>query len=294
MFTKILLLAAVFALAGSQATATGEEPESFVEAQKKMESGDIDGAIELFKETVALDESSSVYHTWLGRAYIEKLQNASFYEKGMLSGKALDHLKKAVKLDPENVEARISLAGYYANAPSIAGGSKKKAREQADEIMKYDPVQGRAIMAGVYIKEQKYDLAIDNLEYCTEALPEDTELRYRLGMVYQDQQNYSKAFDVFEQMLEIEPGSPAALYQIGRTAAFSGANVDRGIECLNQYLTIEVPSGYPGPDGARWRLGMLYEHKGDLAAARQQYQTAVELNPDDEKYRKSLKALEQP
>lgn len=292
MITRIFLLAAIIALAASRTGATGEDPESFVEAKILMESGDIDGAIELFEETVALDQSSSIYHTWLGRAYIQKLQNVSFYEKGILSGKALDHLKKAVKLDPTNIEARISLAGYYANAPSIAGGSKKKAREQAEEIMKYDPVQGRAIMAGVYIKEQKYDLAIENLEYCTEALPEDTELRYRLGMVYQEQKNYDRAFEVFEQMLEIDPQSPAALYQIGRTAAFSGENVDRGIDCLNRYLTVEVPPGYPGPDGAHWRLGTLYEHRGDPATARQHYQTAVEMNPDDEKYQKSLKALE--
>jgi tetratricopeptide (TPR) repeat protein len=110
-------------------------------------------------------------------------------------------------------------------------------------------------------------------------------------MVHQEQKNYDRAFEVFEQMLEIKPGTAAALYQVGRTAVFSGANIDRGIECLNRYLTIEVPPGYPGPDGAHWRLGMLYEHKGDLATARQHYQTAVEMNPDDDKFRKSLETL---
>lgn len=35
---------------------------------------------------------------------------------------ARDAAQRALELDPENVEARISVAGYYLNAPRIAGG----------------------------------------------------------------------------------------------------------------------------------------------------------------------------
>ncbi|MCK5408476.1 MAG: tetratricopeptide repeat protein, partial [Candidatus Krumholzibacteria bacterium] len=61
---------------------------------------DLDGAIDHLNKAVELDENDSVYRTWLGRAYIYKLQTVTFFEKGILSGRALEHLKKAVKLDP--------------------------------------------------------------------------------------------------------------------------------------------------------------------------------------------------
>ncbi|MBN2552832.1 MAG: hypothetical protein JXB06_08675 [Spirochaetales bacterium] len=42
--------------------------------------------------------------------------------------------EKALELDPGNVKARLNLALYFKNAPSIAGGSEKKARQILHEI----------------------------------------------------------------------------------------------------------------------------------------------------------------
>ncbi len=291
MFRKIIVFAgALLICAGLSGSAT-QESGPFQEGTKSYEAGDFDGAIGHFKKAVELDETDSMYRTWLGRAYIAKLQTVSFFEKGILSGRALEQLQKAVKLDPTNVEARVTLAGYYLNAPSIAGGSKKKARAQAEEIVKYDEVRGNWILAGVLIKDEQYDAAIEKLEGCIEAQPDNIEYRYRLAMLYLQLEQYDKTFAEFEEVLRIDPQAAGALYQIGRTAVFSGTNLDRGIQCLQEYLTIEVQPGYPGYDGAHWRLGMLYEHKGDAAIARTEYETASRLNPDDDKYRDSLNEL---
>jgi tetratricopeptide (TPR) repeat protein len=254
---------------------------------------DIDGAIDQLRQAVKLNETDSDYRTWLGRAYIAKLQTVSFFEKGVVAGRALENLKKAVDLDPSNIEARISLGGYYLNAPSIAGGSTKKAREQAEEVLKYDAVEGNSMLARIHIKNEEYDHAIEKLDVCIEAKPDNIEYRYHLGMLYQQLERYDETFDVFEQVLEIDPDNRAALYQIGRTAAFSGTNIDRGIECLRVYLEKDVESGYPGYDGAHWRLGMLFEHRGDVARARTEYETAVRLNPEEDRYGESLKELDE-
>lgn len=253
---------------------------------------DNDVAIDRLREAVKLNENDSAYRTWLGRAYLAKLQTVSFFERGVLAGRALENLKKAVELDPANIEARISLGGYYLNAPSIAGGSKKKAREQAEEVLKYDAVEGNAMLAGIHIKDKEYDQAIEKLNACIEAKPDNIEYRYHLGMIYQQLERYDETFDTFEEVLEIDPDDRGALYQIGRTAAISGANIDRGIECLGVYLKKDVNPGYPGYDGAHWRLGMLFEHKGDVATARTEYETAVLLNPDEDRYAESLKDLD--
>ena len=240
---------------------------------------DLDGAIEQLQKAVKLNGTDSNYRTWLGRAYIQKLQTVSFFEKGVLSGRALDNLKKAVELDPSNIEARISLGGYYLNAPSIAGGSKKKALEQAEEVVKYDALEGNWMLARIHIKNEEYDEAIAKLGACIDAKPDNIEYRYHLGMLYQELERYEEAFEVFEAVVEIEPDNRSVLYQIGRTAAFSGTNLDRGIECLDRYLTMEVTPGNPGYDGAHWRLGMIYEHSGDLAMARTEYENRGRAQP---------------
>jgi tetratricopeptide (TPR) repeat protein len=252
---------------------------------------DLDGAIGRLQQAVKLDGDDSAYRTWLGRAYIAKLQTVSFFERGVLSGRALEHLQKAVELDPSNVEARITLGGYYLSAPPIAGGSKKKAREQAEEVLKHDAVEGNAMLARIHIKDEEYDQAIEKLSACVEAKPDNIEYRYHLGMLYQQLERYENAFEAFEEILAIDPEDRAALYQIGRSAALSGLNTDRGIECLTVYLAKDVKPGYPGYDGAHWRLGMIFEHKGDVATARTEYETAVRLNPDEDRYKESLEAL---
>ena len=44
--------------------------------------------------------------------------------------------EKALELDPGNVKARLNLALYFKNAPAIAGGSEKQARQILHEIEK--------------------------------------------------------------------------------------------------------------------------------------------------------------
>jgi tetratricopeptide (TPR) repeat protein len=254
---------------------------------------DLDGAIEHLRRAVKLEEDDSVYRMWLGRAYIAKLQTVSFYEKGMLAGRALENLQKAVELDPSNIEARITLGSYYLNAPSIAGGSKKKAREQAEVVVTHNPVEGNAMLAGIHIKDKEYDQAIEKLNACIEAKPDNLEYRYQLGMLYQELERYDETYAAFEEIVAIDPDNVAALYQIGRTAAMSGTNTDRGIACLRAYLEKEVQPGYPGYDGAHWRLGMLYEHQGNVPVARSEYELAVQLNPDEDRYNDSLKKLDE-
>ena len=292
MFKLIAIIALALILpAGVVATTATQDEDLAKRGLELLEAGDNDGAIDYLKQAVELDENNSMYRTHLGRAYIAKLQTSSFMEKGMLSGRALEQLQKAVELDPANVEARVTLAGFYLNAPTIAGGSKKKAKAQAEEIVKYDEVRGNWILAGVLIKDEKYDEAIEKIEACIAADPDDTDYRYQLAMLYQELERWDETFAEFEAVLDVDPDAAGAIYQIGRTAALSGENTDRGIECLERYLTMEVLPGYPGYDGAHWRLGMIYEHRGEQALAKEHFETAVSLNPDDEKYRKSLNEL---
>lgn len=251
-----------------------------------------DKAVEYLKQAIEINNERSGYHHWLGETYLQKLQRASFFEKGILSGKVLDHYHKAVKLDPANVDARISLASYYLNAPSIGGGSISKAKEQVGEIRKYNPGQAAVLTAQIYVQEENYDLALAEFDSYLQENPDNTDVLYQIGMLYQGLKRYEDATAAFERVVQADPEAYASLYQVGRTAVFWGENIDRGIAALSTYLSARPGAPNPGPDAAHWRLGMLYELKGNDELAMNEYALALELKPGEEKYQKAIADLQ--
>lgn len=250
--------------------------------------GDHDAASKRFSTAIEHDPQNSIYHLWLGKTNIQKLQSASFFEQGIIANRAKNNFQKAVQYDPSNVEARLNLAGYYLNAPAIAGGSIKKAIEQAREIIHNDAKQGHLMLARIYAYEEEYDQALQEYEVLITIDPQDEDLYYGKGLLLQTNKQFDKAFEVFEKALALNPISMKNLYQVGRTGVYSGQNLNRSIECLKIYLDHDPEPGLPPADAAHWRLGMLYEKAGQAEQARQEYEKALALNPKEKKYKTAL------
>src|SRR5690606_24652269 len=113
-------------------------------------------------------------------------------------------LQKAVELDPASIQARNGLITFYREAPPIAGGGIAKAYEHAAAIRDLDPMAGSAIIAELYLSERKYD----------------------------------EAFNTYEMALAVNPRSYRILYLMGRTAAETGRNLDRGEQALRRCLEL--------------------------------------------------------
>lgn len=252
---------------------------------------DLDGAIEWLERATAEDSSDSGSQLWLGRAYLAQLQHASMFKKLGLSKKVRACYLMAIQLDPDNLSARESLAGYYFNAPRIAGGSTEKGLEQVREIKARDARRGHLMLASHYTDEESYDLAEKEYQAALALAPNEPDTLYHLGQLSQTRGDPAQAFDYFERALTADPDHRASLYAVGRTAAISGSNTEKGIECLQRYLKGEPDDNTPARTYAYWRLGMIYEHKGDTAQARRSYGAAVELDPENDRARKALEKL---
>jgi tetratricopeptide (TPR) repeat protein len=63
------------------------------------------------------------------------------------------------------------------------------------------------------------------------------------------------------------------------------------MDALKKCLTLSPPAGSPGHDAAYWRLGNLWEKKGDKKAARAAYEAALAINPNFQQAIDSLKKL---
>ncbi len=254
-------------------------------------TGDLDRAVEWMEKAVALEGQSSEYHLWLGRAYGQKAVKASLLKQVSLAGKVKKEFERASELDPDNLDARFALIDFYLQAPGIMGGSVAKAKEQAQEIRRRDAVRGYRAAGRVAEHEKEFDRALQEYERAAKEFPQKTEPVYWIGSFYSQRKQYAKAFEVYEKLLEKQPSELAACYQIGRMAVLSGERLDRGEECLKLYLQYEPRKDEPPLAWAHYRLGQLYEKRGNRDLAKREYQSALRIDPTHRDAKEALKKL---
>ena len=248
-------------------------------------------AVAWFEKAVELEDANSTYHDWLGRAYGTQAQRASKLKQPFLAGKVKREFERAVALDPHNLDARENLISFYLQAPGIMGGSPEKAREQAQEIGKVDALRGYYATARVAEDVKDFAAAEEAYKAAVAAATDGARAPLTLGMFYARHERWDDAFRTFEALLEKTPDQPLALYQIGRTGAVSGQQLDRAAAALERYLTLPPEPQAPDAAAAHWRLGMVQEKRGDRERARAEYRKALELRPDFEDAKKSLAKL---
>lgn len=210
--TTLILIGMVLIGTGHSQAADPESSEGNSNAEEyiqlcktSLEQEDSDKAIEYAEKAVELNDSSSRYYYWLGRAYGMKADQAPIFEKLSNAKKCKNAWEKAVELDPENLTARVGLFQYYLQAPGLAGGGKEKAKNEAEEIIKINPVQGHLALAQVYENEDNYQKAENEYIQATQVNPGNTDPYFNLGLYYQRQETYDQAEETFKQILTIDP-----------------------------------------------------------------------------------------
>ena len=256
-----------------------------------LNANDLDNAVAWFEKAVALDPKSSENVLWLGRGYGTQAQKANFLKQASLAGKVKKAFEKSVELDPANIDGRSALIDYYLQAPGIMGGSVEKAREQAAEIARRDPMRGHRAAGRIAEYEKHFDIALASYERAAKEFPGKVEPRFWIAGCHSRQKQYGKAIDTMEKLLAEQPGQPSALFQVGAFAAVSGERLDRGEECLKLYLQHAPTPDEPSLVSAHYRLGVLYEKKGTRDLAKREYTAALELDPSRQDVRDALKKI---
>src|SRR5262245_46142463 len=100
--------------------------------------GDPEAAIALAESAVRLNGSVAEYHWLLARACGEHARHSGMVKGFGLAKRFRQESEKAITLDPKHIQSRLYLISYYAGAPAIAGGDKKKAEKIADEVASID------------------------------------------------------------------------------------------------------------------------------------------------------------
>jgi len=256
-----------------------------------------DDAIANFKKLARKHPKVVRFNYWCGVAYRHKLMTTENYmERGILSSKMKQYFEKTVELDSKHIEAHISIASYYMNAPTIAGGSKTKALTIAKKIETLDKEEALLLQSNIHAKFEDYQAAIQANEALLKVTikEEHPKIYMRIVLFYQSLKNYNEAFQYCEKAIAMDETYYYAHYQYARTAAFSKTKVDEGIEKLNFYIKNQdnLRPSNPKITFAYWRLGMLYELKKDKVTAKKHYEKAVELDEGNKQAKEALQALD--
>lgn len=250
-------------------------------------------AIGWFEKAVSANEQLSLHHLWLANALGEQAPHTNKLKLPFLARRVKSEFDKAVRLDSSSIEARHGLIMYYSQAPGMFGGDMNKAKAQAIEIGKLNPMHGHIEMAVLLESKDKDSVSAEReFKAAVDAAPDSTLGYSNLGQFYRRQKRYDEAIAVYENMLKVKPDSPNAHLNIGYNLALSGEDLDRAEREVKDWLTTPPKSAtMPNVSFAHYVLGLAFERQTKTDSARAEYQTAVSINPRNKDAKKALDAL---
>ncbi len=236
-----------------------------------------DDAVKYGERAVSLGPGNANYHLWLAREYGRKAGDSNPLAAAGLARKAKNEFERAVQLDPASVPARIDLAQYYSEAPTIMGGGLDKAREQAEQVAKYDLAKSHLILARVAEKEKQYGEAESQLRAGIKAAKNPADAWLQLAAFYRDRGRLDDMQNAVRSAVT-EPGKPAESYfDAGKELYLGSRDFPGAADYLQKYLSSgQLVEGAPA-FRAHYLLGQLDEKMGNRQAAALEYQASLSL-----------------
>src|SRR3989440_5494349 len=199
------------AILALQAAAAKEPQNGDVQlllAKSYLELQEQDPAIKSAEKAVAIDPQNSIYHEWLGRAYGEKADHATWFSAISLAKKTRKEFEAAVQLDGKNFSAWQALIEFDCSAPGIVGGGEEKALPQIQQLAEMDAAEGHYARGNC--RRQKKDFAAADQEF-TQALesnPKSAELIYDIGDYAVKRSQPERLLAVADAGESVAPGGP--------------------------------------------------------------------------------------
>jgi tetratricopeptide (TPR) repeat protein len=222
----------------------------------------------------ALPKSAKCHHA-MGRLYGAVALSSGPLDMMKYASRIKDEFLLAVELEPGNFDARRDLNQYYLQAPGIAGGSVRKAVNNAEEMGKLNPVAGKLMRSDVHIYEKEFDqaeaLLIGIKPIGEEQTTNLTQGWVLLGFALIGDKQLAKAQALFERLIAVEPNNATLHFGLGRVH-LEANSLDAAIASMERALKLDSKLT------AHYRLGIAYQQKGDkpkAIAALQQFLTYV-------------------
>lgn len=178
----------------------------------------IDEAEEYAENAVDINENNAEFHYWLGVCYGRDSQNASIFRRPFLASKTKNEFLKAIRLNPNHIEAHSGLGQFYLIAPGIMGGDVDKAIEQAKILVKLDEIKGRLLFIQIYNDQDKTEKVADEYKALEKIIGNNQKyfsFYNSYGYFLLNQGKVDEAIGKFRKQVEIAPGNANAHDSLG-------------------------------------------------------------------------------
>jgi tetratricopeptide (TPR) repeat protein len=188
--------------------------------------GDIDGALADLEQAVAVAPGSASAHAWLGQVLAAQASRDGMFKAAAVAKRGRAELEQAVALAPRDAQIRLALLRFYLTAPTLAGGSVERAREQAGELGHVDQPLG--IQAEGEIAEAERDSrgAEARFREAFTADPGDPGVCNALGYFLLRRRRPDAAVDVLRSCVRIAASDPNAHDSLGEALLAAGKVAD--------------------------------------------------------------------
>ena len=255
------------------------------------EQNKLSEAQDYLEKAVNQEPQNPEFHMALGTVYTQRVMQSNTLMQAMYAGKIKSSFEKVAELDNQNILARWYLFGFYARAPKAMGGDINKSKKMANEIGKIHPAEGSRAWGQIYYIEESFDEAERAFKRALSLAPDSLSNHISLGNFFANREKYGEAFAAFENALKSFPDNRNILFQIGRTSSISGENMDKGIIALQKYIELAPDKNSATLAGTYYHLGIIEQKRGNIQAARKNFETALKLNADHKPSKEELGKL---
>lgn len=227
----------------------------------------LNSARDLFRRALAEDASYAQAYAGLCEVALEQyelMKSPAFIDE------AESNCLRALELNNDMREVRHALGVLYRET----GEFEESARIFRD-ILDDQPIAKAWVGLGdTNAAQGNFESAEISFKKAIDSEPGNWQNRMALAEFLYWRGRYDEAIEVLYRVIELSPDNARAYLLIGAAEDYLG-NTEASLEATLKSISLS-------PTRAAYRdLGLTYYYEGDYAAAREAYQKAVELGPDD-------------
>jgi tetratricopeptide (TPR) repeat protein len=265
----------------------------FLLARSYFENEQYDRAIPAADAAIALQPSNSAFHELLGRAYGEKADRSGWFGALSLAKKARKEFETAVQLDANNFSAMQALIEFDCSAPGMAGGGEDKARPEIEKLTALDAAEGAYAAGNCRRQKKKFAAADAEFQKALALHPKSADLIYDIGDHYMKHNQPDRLRLVIAEGERAAPPDPRSNFFRAVALALEKENEATATKLLREYIA-NAPkrNNYPSKAMAHYWLGRIQEDQNNAAAAKTEYQEALNLEPKNRYAKDALNRLQ--
>ncbi len=240
--------------------------EHMARAERQLEDGKPNEAVIEYKNALQIAPNDADAHFGLAKAYLATRD----------VGKAYWELQETVRLDPDNLDARLAFAQFL-----LLGSEDEfqQALEQTGAILEREPDkwEAYAIRARALENLKRLDDAQADYEKAVEVQPENADVLRMLAAFFARQGENAAAEPLFRRLVEMDPTAPS-WFQLAAFLSLDRARDEESLTAFRKGLELAKPDER---SNAYQRLASFYYQRERYDEAEKTLQEGIESSDRD-------------